>query len=172
VAIISLDVGFKTTGFAVWDKGNIVFCGTIITEKSQKKTTRVADDYYERSSRLAYELNRLIDYYDIKGIVGELPSGGALSAKAAVMMNMATAVVASVATLRQLPCEWCTPNETKLAVCGYRSATKDEIMETVKKKFPESLHLFPSAKTYFEHIADAIGAYLALINGNIVRVYG
>jgi len=170
--LLSLDVGFKNLGYVVLEKGTVIACGTIISEKSQKKTTRTSDDYYARSCKIAGDLKGVIEEYDIKGILGELPTGGAQSMKAAVMMCMATSIVASVATLLKIPCEWTTPNEVKLAVCGYRSATKDEIMETIKGKFPESAHLFPKAKTYFEHIADAIGAYMALKEGNLVRMYG
>lgn len=172
MAILALDVGYKSTGWAVIKSGKIVAVGTVVTEKSTKKTTRVSDDYYARSCKLASDLRDLAVKYEIKGIVGELPSGGALSAKAAVMMNMATAIVAAVATMLNLPCDWCTPNETKLAVCGYRSATKDEMMEEIRARFPEASHLFPNAKTYFEHIADALGAYEALKNGNVVRMIG
>lgn len=172
MALLACDVGFRSLGWTVIENKKIIACGAIVTEKSSKKSTRVSDDYYMRSCKLAADLKEIVEKYDIKGIVGELPSGGAQSAKAAVMMNMATAIVASVATILNLPCDWCTPTETKVAVCGYRSATKDEMMDMVRAKYPEAGHLFPEAKTYFEHIADAIGAYMALRNGNVVRMYG
>lgn len=173
MSLLALDVGFKSTGYAVIEKGAVVVCGTIITEKSTKKTTRTADDYYARSSRLAMELECIIDKYEVKGIVGELPTGGAQSAKAAVMMGMATAVVAAVASLKNVPCEWCTPTEVKLAVSGCRSASKDEMMDNVRGIFAgKGDDKFPKAKAYFEHIADALGAYMALKGGNLVRIYG
>lgn len=171
--LLSLDVGFGNTGWAVFDEGKIIACGTIITQKSKKKTVRTADDYAARAARLARELSEIIDAYDVRGIVGELPSGGAQNAKAMAQMNMATAIVSAVATLHSLPAEWTTPNEVKLAVAGYRSATKKEIKATIRKKFKDKGgHLFPKAEGVFEHIADAVGAYLASQDGNLVRMFG
>jgi Holliday junction resolvasome RuvABC endonuclease subunit len=171
--LLSLDVGFANMGWAVFEDGVVQGCGTIITQKSKKKTTRAADDYAARASRLARELSEIISEYNVKGIVGELPSGGAQNAKAMAQMNMATAVVSAVATLQSLPTEWTTPNEVKLAVTGYRSATKKEIKDTIRKKFKDKGgYLFPKAEGVFEHIADAVGAYLASQDGNLVRMFG
>lgn len=173
MCILACDVGFRAFGWSVIKKGEVIDCGTIITEKSAKKTTRTADDYYSRSTVIASALAEIIKRHDIKGIVGELPSGGAQSAKAMVMMNMATAVVASVAAILSIPCEWCSPAEVKIAVCGYRSATKHEIMTMIKNRFAgRGAELFPEQLGHFEHIADSVGAYLALSNGNIVRMFG
>jgi len=171
--ILSLDVGFASCGWSVLKKGVVVDCGTIISEKSKKKSTRTADDYYERSGRIASELKAIVERHGVQGIVGELPSGGAQSAKAMAMMNMATAIVASVAACLGIPCEWCTPNDVKLAVCAFRSATKDDMMSAIREKFKgKGDHLFASTKCGFEHVADSLGAYMALSGGNIVRIYG
>jgi len=118
---------------------------------------------------MARELRDIITNYKVKAIVGELPSGGAQPAKAMSQMAMATAIVASVAALLDLPTEWTTPAETKLAACGYRSASKEDVMLAIREKFNEE-H-FPRPKNQFEHIADALAAYLALRHdGSLIKL--
>jgi len=177
--LLSLDVGFKNLGWALWEKGQLQDMGCIVTDKSARKTTRTADDYAFRAAQIARNLNGLIKDYSVQAIVAELPSGGAQSAKAMVMMGMATAVVSSVASVLNLPAEWCTPNEVKLAVSGKRSATKDEIMDLVAEKmgFEKTnggrvIKYNGIQKGLFEHIADAIGAYWALSDANLVKIFG
>ncbi len=106
-------------------------------------------------------------------------------------MAMATAIVASVANILELPTEWCTPTEVKVAVTGLKSATKREMMDTVASYYKWKKHTksvvvkdrihkrltyylhgakFPGGM--FEHIADSIGAYWALQDGNLVKMFG
>jgi Holliday junction resolvasome RuvABC endonuclease subunit len=167
--ILALDVGFANTGWAVFSPdGEILDYGVIVTQKSKGKTIKRSDDYAIRSGSLAIQLADIIDKYQIYGVVGELPTGGAQSAMAMAQMNMATAIVASVCALKNVPTEWCTPTEVKLAMTGIRSATKEQMMDSVRIEYPDVDFKIP--KTYFEHVADAIGAYKALRNGNLINL--
>jgi Holliday junction resolvasome RuvABC endonuclease subunit len=170
--LLTLDVGFKSMGWALIEGGSIKKCGVIETEKSKKKTVRVADDRAWRSANLARELSSLILCNGAKGVIGELPSGGALNAKAMAYMAMATAITAAVCEILKIPVEWVTPGDSKKALTGKRSASKEEMMATIRDKFLD-LPLpakYPDSK--FEHVADAIAAYNAQRCGNLVRQYG
>jgi len=59
--LLSLDVGFRNLGWVVWQGGEIVDMGCIITDKSPKKTTRTADDYAYRSAQIARHLKDIIN---------------------------------------------------------------------------------------------------------------
>lgn len=192
--LLALDVGFSNTGYTVWNNGAPVAAGLLTTAKSDKKTTRVADDYSWRSAHLAGQLKDVCRLHNIAGIVGELPSGGTKSARAAVQMGMANAAVSASAELLKIPVEWCTPAAVKKAMTGKKNASKQEMMDTaiwryggvvdVKQvKAPKTKTGFQDRTTYtflgkkwpggkFEHIADSIGAYRALAGGNLVRMYG
>ncbi|MCP4597027.1 crossover junction endodeoxyribonuclease RuvC [Neptuniibacter sp.] len=181
--LLSLDVGFSKCGWAVYKHRQPVACGCIITEKSKKKQTRVSDDYAYRSAMIAQGLQQIVGHYGSGGIVGELPSGGAQSAKAMVQMGMATASVASAASIMGLPVEWTSPSDVKLAVTGSRKATKEEIMDAIATKYDWEKMVKGNRTSYivlgdkitkgvFEHIADACGAYLALIHGNLAKMFG
>jgi Holliday junction resolvasome RuvABC endonuclease subunit len=169
--ILALDVGFANTGLAVIDADDkILDCGTIITEKSKKKNVRTADDYFTRATILAKALENIIGKYQVNIVVGELPTGGAQSAIAMVQMGMALAITASVLSLKNIPSEWATPNDVKLKVCGYRSATKKEIMSAIKNRWKKVK--FHHNQNVFEHIADALGAYLYLKDsGNLIKMF-
>ena len=166
-------------GWVVFSDGGVFSCGVLRTEKTQRKGARVADDHAHRSIVLTSGLNKIIEDYEIKGIIGELPSGGAQSAKAMGFMMSAISVAAAVGALWNIPMEWTTPNEVKKALAGVRNASKETMMEKAAKAFDfrrdgKSFWFgdekFPKGE--FEHIADAIGAYMALSNDNLVKMFG
>jgi Holliday junction resolvasome RuvABC endonuclease subunit len=168
--LLALDVGFRNMGWVLIDKGKIKSCGVITTKKSKNKQTRVADDRAWTSAELAKDLYDLIISNSVKAVVAEAPSGGAKNARAMAMMNMALAIVASVCCILAIPVEWSTPQEGKKAMCGKNNASKEQMMNEAREQFPS--RLYPIANVKFEHIADAIGSYKALRNGNLVKMYG
>lgn len=167
--LLSLDVGMRGCGWVVFDASDPLACGTIVTEKDKRKTVRQSDDNAHRAAVLATGIRTICRNYQVAGIIGELPSGGALSAKAMKHMALATGVVAATAAVLDIPVEWTDPNSVKLALCGYRSASKDEMMNAAKAKFGD-LAMFPKQKGNFEHIADALGVFLAMQSSNLVRM--
>lgn len=170
--IMALDVGFRNTGVVIFDPvtDQPIACKTVRTKPSAKKLqVRKADDNSRRAQEMALELEEVIEQFNVKGVVGELPSGGSKSHSAATMMAAATAVVSAVIALKRLPNEWSTPSEGKTALCGNSQASKEEMMAEARRLYG-SLIAFPKAKAEFEHQADAIGAYIAQKNGNIKRL--
>lgn len=193
MSLISLDVGFAKTGWSVFDKGQPVACGISQQPKSAKRGVRTADDNVFRAGILCTNLRSIIFKYGCKAVIGELPSGGAQSAVAMRDMAAATCAVAGLVTCMDLPCEWCTPTEVKVAATGLKSGTKEEIMLAVCKKYgwPFDLktsknkkgtvikrYVFHALNTtkypggVFEDIADSIAAYWALRTSNMVKMFG
>jgi Holliday junction resolvasome RuvABC endonuclease subunit len=169
-ALLSLDVGLSGCGWVVFEDGQPVACGTIVTEKDKRKTVRQSNDNAHRAAVLALGIKRVASGYAVMGIIGELPSGGAQSAKAMQHMALATGAVSATAACLGLPVEWTDPNSVKLAVCGFRSASKYGIMAAIRLKYPD--FPWPKQKGVFEHIADAVGVYMAMESSNLVRMYG
>lgn len=195
--LLTCDIAFSHFGWVAVDLGKPVACGVIETEKTKRKGILVSDDYYHRSTKLITELHKVVQTFAVQGILGELPSGGAKSSRAAIQMNMSTGIVAALTYFTKLPAEFCTPNDVKLATVGTRAATKPEIMDFVidffkgkktkklvncKKsknnpdgKRAEYIYHFLGQKfgsTRFEHIADALGAYIYLKDsGNLARIF-
>lgn len=172
MALLSLDVSFRNTGWVVFDKGEIKAVGVITTDPLPKKSrVRVADANALNAAKIARELRTIVDAHGVKAVVGELPSGGAQSAKALQLMALAIGTVSAAIELLGLPVEWVTPTEVKQVATGMRSASKDEMMDACRKSF--KFDGFPKTKATFEHIADACWAYRAAQNGgNLCKLFG
>ena len=193
--LISLDIAFKNIGWTLWENKRPILAGVIQTEKTDKKGTRVADDNAYRCSVASRAIREIIAENNVRGIVGEMPAGSQ-SAAAAKSAGLAIGVVATTASCLDIPTEWCTPDEVKKAVCGRKDAGKDAIMDRIIALYggAKSVKAIGISKgkragkqtervTYeflgekwpggsFEHIADSCGAYLALQDNNLVRLFG
>ncbi|MFH0996412.1 MAG: crossover junction endodeoxyribonuclease RuvC [Pseudomonadota bacterium] len=193
--LIALDIAFKNIGWTLWENKHPIMAGVIQTEKTQNKQTRVCDDNAYRCSVAARTLHEIIRRHSVKAIIGESPMGSQ-SAAAAKSAGLAIGLVATTACLLDLPIEFCTPDAVKKAVTGRKDASKDDIMDRVielyggsktvktipvirgKRAGKEServdYHFLGGVwpKRTFEHIADSYGAYLALQDNNLVRMFG
>ena len=167
--ILTLDIAFKNLGWGVLQQGKIIDFGTIRTEKTNKKNTLVSDDRASRAMHIATELNDLVKKYGIQGIVGELPSGSQ-NAAASNLLGWASGIVIGVATCNNLPCEWISQGDSKKATLGVRAAVKEDTMQWARNTFKDVA--FPTTKSQFEHVADALAAYYGLRSGVLVRTFG
>jgi Holliday junction resolvasome RuvABC endonuclease subunit len=162
--LFCIDAGFVSTGLSIFlvENGKLIFnnCLTIQTKKSEKKkSVRVADDDSERIKNIIIGINEFIDPYLNHSLMAavELPTGGAQGARANRTMGMITGSIVTYLEIMGWPTEYVSPNDVKIAVTGSRKASKDEIMEKIKKEFINFEYLFPKTKSKFEHIADSIG---------------
>lgn len=193
--LISVDVGFSSAGYTLWEGGRPVGFGIIETEKTKRKGILVSNDYITRCKKIAHDLHVRIYREGVKGVIAEAP-GGSQNARAAAQLSMAMACVACVAQMLQIPDEWCTPHQVKKAVTGSHKATKEAVMSTVARELGWSISekkveitkgkqagktqvrrtyskgewSFPEGK--WEHIADSVGVYRALREGNLVKLFG
>ena len=195
IMLLSCDLSFGNIGYTIWKEKKIVNCGLISSEKCKDKKLRVSDFQADQCAVMACDLEAIIKFHDIGAIIGEMPSGSQ-SARAAKANGMVLALISTVAALLHLPAEWCTPDAVKKTVCGKKNASKTEIMDRVNDLFGDdktvslikiqkgkrsgaiservNYHFLGRQwpKTKFEHIADSVGAYMALSNGNLVRIFG
>ena len=166
--VIGIDAGFVHTGisvFKVLDGGGLKFhsCKTIGTEKvDKKKQVRVADDDADRMMKLVIEMDKFLSETCAGSsnvyCVIELPTGGSQGARANRTMGMITGVIVTYVTIKDIPVEYVTPNDVKIAITGKKTANKDEIMNKVRKILGK--YDLPKTKVGFEHVADSVGAVL------------
>lgn len=165
--VVGIDAGFVHTGISIFNviNGKLQFhsCKSIGTEKAgKKKQVRVADDDSDRVMKLIIDLDKFltdngVDANDVYCVI-ELPTGGAQGARANRTMGIITGAIVTFVTLKNIPVEYVSPNDVKIAVTGKKTASKDEIMDRIRKML--SKYSLPKTKTEFEHIADSIGAIL------------
>lgn len=166
--LIGIDAGFVSTGISVFEvgKGGCKFLEAkcIKTEKSSKKRgLRVADDDSERIRVIVAGIDEIYSKYASSNdifIAVEIPTGGAQGARANRTMGIITGAIVAFITLRNVPVEYITPNEVKLAVTGRRNASKEEIMNKIRLMLDNHKENLPKSKAEFEHIADSVGVVL------------
>ena len=168
--VVAIDPGFANTGVAVMEYANvwkIKFCLCIRTFKSEvKRGMRVADDDAQRCLETSRRLIDIIKAHEPSGMLVELPNAGAKSARAARAMALSTGVMCAVVEAVELPVEWYTPVDIKVAATGRRKASKDEMMTAMHHCWPK----YPvPIKAEWEHIADALATFEAGRQSNIVR---
>ncbi|KKN56727.1 hypothetical protein LCGC14_0569560 [marine sediment metagenome] len=195
--ILSIDAGFTKFGWAVFSNHEPIACGVIQNKAVDKKTVAVSNEYQTMASFLARALRGIYTEHNCQALVGELPHGGGLSARAVSHMNMSTAIVGAVTGLLDIPCEFCSPTDVKIATCGTTTASKLEMMKRIIEmyngywdtkrvrckasvKYPEGyredyIWNFRGGRYgsgLFEHVADSCGAYLALADSNLIKLLG
>lgn len=167
-------MGFSNTGWCLFDGGTPLESGCIKTKKNAlkfpKSKFRVTKDNERRCNELAAELIQLIKTREPKAVIGELPTGGAKSAAALSQMAMATAIAVIVPPTLGIPSIWSTPIDGKRALLDKSSGEKDEMMWAVRDLYPDIL--WPKTKNVFEHVADSVASYHALIDHPLVQKFG
>jgi Holliday junction resolvasome RuvABC endonuclease subunit len=167
--ILCLDVNLAKCGWAVIDlNGRMIAVDTIATQSvSRKSKVRVADATFERCRELSREIALVITDYDPRGVIMELPSGGAQSQRAAVCMAAGSAICAAVMELYQLPYEAYTPMENKKAATGIRNASKEQMIARAKRQWPDAP--WPRTKAKLEDAADAACVWFCAENGTLLN---
>lgn len=180
--VLCVDVGLANIGAVVVDASTSlhvapgVISNPILefayfhTDKSDKKARwRYSDDRARRVQEGARFYRDIIKRHDIKRAAVELPIGGAPNSQAATDLALASTTFVAVMEVFEVAVEFYAPAEVKKAAAGRPNATKDEVMDAVALIYPEILDRFPR-KGEREHVADAVGVYLAARNGNLFRL--
>ena len=147
-------------GWAILDKfGKVCDSGAIKTTPVDKKLRiRSGDDKIRRITEMNVELLRIIDKYNPALILSELPHGSQ-SAIAAVMLGYVTAILQTIAIIKDIPIEWYSEGDCKMAVCGKRSLEKNAMVDLMRKK--NATMPFLGIKWRDQAVADALAVYYA-----------
>jgi Holliday junction resolvasome RuvABC endonuclease subunit len=168
--VLSLDPSLANTGYVVYEcvKGKWIPVehGIIKTEKSQKKfKVSAGDDMVRRWRIVVQKLKELHAKYLFSALVAELTPGGVQNASAAQSLYGAKALIISFSELMDIPGEFVTPRNVKIALCKTPGAAKAEMMIAADKLTGIGKD-YKATKTSknpyalkFEHVADAVGAF-------------
>lgn len=154
IAVASVDAGTRT---------NIEIHELILSKTAPNKTKglRKSSDDVARFKQHATLIRYLIETYDIKFAVGEVPSG-AQDARAAFAFGGVTAILAS------LPIELIevTPADVKVAATGHKHADKEDIIKWAYLNYPDANWIVGS-KPNALNITTPSGKYLTLANEHL-----
>jgi len=171
--VLGIDPSLCNLGLAVValdpEGERVLETSVVRTEPSAKRLKiRQGDDTARRVACLAAGLAAAIDRHHPAALVVETP-GGSKGARAAAALASAMAMVVTVAQLRGLPLVQVQPLDVKRAVCGRKAASKKEIIVAIEARCvgPWDWQL---PKSTWEHQADAIGAVLAALETDVLRM--
>jgi len=178
ITIIGADPGLANFGIAAVDltidddKAALFVTDwrVISTAKSSKKQAVFAsDDTLRRAQEIGDAIAPWLANRSVMAICCEAFSAPR-NASAAAKIAMAFGVLAEAARARGIPVIYASPQAIKLAVCGQKSASKDEVIAAVKRAYgAKFLPDWPRATGKHEHVADAAAAVLACYGSPAVQ---
>jgi len=140
-------------------------------DKAKRKVVRKNSEDLDRAATLHDGVTELVKGRVIAFV--EVPVGSQ-SARAMVSYGVSLGVLAAVRA--RLPMIQVTPTEVKLAGCGIKTATKEEMIEAMVDKYPNAPWPMQVVKgvrkpiaSKCEHIADALAAIEAGIKTDEFR---
>ena len=155
--ILTNDPSFTAWGWAVINKdGRVLKTGCIQTKPSNKKLRiRKGDDRVRRIGELAHALMDVINEFDVRYIVGELPHGSQ-NAQAAIMIGATAAIIQTISEVTQIGVEWYGESDSKKCLLGKQASTKQEMIDAIEKYYDVP---WTGIKFRDEAVADAIAIY-------------
>lgn len=170
VTILTNDPSFTNWGWAIINlKGEAIACGCIRTAPEHKKLRiRKSDDTGRRAGEIIRHLKMLIEKYNVGFILSEAPHGSQ-NANAAVMIGVVTGIVYAMSECLRIPLETYSEGDSKKNALGKLSASKDEMIEAMKKVYGNSWR--KNLKYYDEAVADALAIhYVASKQSNVIKM--
>lgn len=140
--------------------GRVVRSWVVRTEKrSRKLAVRASGDNVRRARHLAQELEVALACE-----AQSWPRNAGASAKVA----LASGVVCGLAELHGLPLVQASPQDVKRAVCGVKTASKDDVIGAIERRFPDVE--WPKPNSVIEHTADAVASVVACLDAEARRL--
>lgn len=159
MTILSLDPSLRAFGWAIIKDSEFVDGGCI--ETSQVSDSTQGDSDTAALDKLSQELKKIIDTYEIDLVIFEA-SGGSKSSRAIQSLAFVKGLVISACIFSNIKYKTISAKAVKKALIGKSDASKDEILEEVRKKFnlfDKKTSKLSKFKVYA--IADASATYLA-----------
>jgi len=156
--IMVCDPSIVGWGYVIIDYKGSVKKAVVIKTNSEAKKRRIrkGDDRIRRVNEINSILLEDIRDWNVKAILTEQPHGSQ-SASAAIMIGIVIGVIQTMSDCLGIPVEWYSEGDSKNALLGKRSATKEETIRKVKQYYDD----VPWTGIGFrdEAIADSMSIY-------------
>lgn len=180
VVVLGLDPGFSNFGWAAVrlppDGGERVLdVGCIRTERGKGKCL-VRDDDRRRAAELARVLLAVARRWEPAVLCAEAlshvnPRESRMPIATTVKVGRAWGEVDMLTELLETALVQAAPQTIKKAVCGSASASKADVQRALEVRYPELTGLLaPIPASFREHPVDALGAVIATLHTNELRL--
>ena len=116
--MLGLDVGFRKTGYSVFEIGKVndelIFANTLVQEKDESKVTSSVQKDLFAIYDLLDGLDKVFAKWKPSAVFCEIPSAGSQGARAGRCMGIATGLLVSYLRYRNVKYELFTPSEVEL----------------------------------------------------------
>ena len=178
--IMAIDVALRHTGVAIIDPmERLVHSECLVTKKASKKLKMYkTDDDLNCVREIVNGLRRLLDEYHVTIMVGELALSGGQTASSCAALALSKALIGTMVEFTGLPFLRINPMDVKIAMTGNRTASKKQMQDTAFTMWGQDPKWVSAAKCSktgytmrFEHIADALGAFMASKNSPEMKLW-
>lgn len=156
--IMVCDPSFTAWGYVIINYSGKVKKAVVIKTNSEAKKRRIrkGDDRIRRVNEINTILLDDIREWNVHVILTEQPHGSQ-SASAAIMIGIVIGVIQTISDCLKIPVEWYSEGDSKHALLGKRSATKEETIKKIKQYYGD----VPWTGIGFrdEAIADSMSVY-------------
>ena len=155
--ILTNDPSFTAWGWAVLNgQGEILETGCIKTKtEGKKRRIRKGDEDVQRTGEIISVLLDLIKKYKITYLLTELPHGSQ-NAAGAKMVGIVIGILKTISDTLDLGIEWYSEGDSKKCILGKNSATKQEMVGAIHKKYRVN---WTGTKYIDEAVADALAIH-------------
>jgi Holliday junction resolvasome RuvABC endonuclease subunit len=170
--VIGIDPSLCNTGIAVMElqpNGERLLGVSVVRTAPSAKRRKVlaAEDGARRVAEIVAALDAAIATARPVALAVEAPAGSK-GAQAARALALAFGAVIAVAKVRGLPLVQVQPGDVKRAMCRQKGASKDDVILAVEARYPEVE--WPTPQGVWEHAADAVGAIVAALDSETLRL--
>jgi crossover junction endodeoxyribonuclease RuvC len=176
IKVMGVDPGLANCGVSIVEigaQGEAVYTVEVFRSAPtpKKRKVLVADDNYRRAGELASFIQQRLELHRPAVIIAESMSFPR-SSSAAAKMALCWGILASEAARRSLPLVQVSPQEIKKALCGTKSASKDDVQEALERRYSSQFEDFKLnvARTHQEHGFDSVGAVVASLDSEVLRM--
>ena len=171
--LLGVDPGFSSIGLVALDldADRVVRFDVFRTAKDDRKgRTLAVEDNVRRAREIAVYLGRVVEELEPIAIAAEamsFPRSSSVAAKVALTWG----VLVALAERHELAIVQASPQEVKRALCGRKDASKDDVAEKLRGRWPELEQLEESVtRSQREHPYDALAAAAVAMTSDVVRL--
>lgn len=172
---MGIDPGFASIGIAIVEltpeTERVRSLDVFNTEKSDKKLdVRASADNFRRAREIARYLGHEFAKHGV-GLVCAEAMSFARDASVANKMGLSWGVLAALCEARSIPLVQASPQAIKKALCARKDASKDDVQFALRVRYAEVPDMLAGMrKGDLEHAADALGAVVACMDSELVRL--
>jgi Holliday junction resolvasome RuvABC endonuclease subunit len=175
ITLLGLDPGFASLGYAILAverQPRVLLFGAFETAKTAKKHKVLAvEDNVWRAMKIAKMLRYLATCAPRTVALCCEAMSFPRNASVAAKMAMSWGCIASLSEAAAIPVLQASPQRVKEAVCGVKTATKEEVQSACLRLYPEiGAMREATARTAWEHPHDALACAHLMLESDVVKM--